>query len=59
MLFSRELSFKKGDYIIVKRQIDRNWIEGEVNGRIGIFPTNYVEVCIRISIRFSARFIDF
>ncbi|XP_048590225.1 sorbin and SH3 domain-containing protein 1 homolog isoform X2 [Nematostella vectensis] len=40
----KELSFKKGDYIIVKRQIDRNWIEGEVNGRIGIFPTNYVEL---------------
>lgn len=43
--FDRELSFKKGDYIVVKRQIDRNWIEGEINGNIGIFPANHVEVC--------------
>ena len=46
ILFSsnRELSFKKGDVMVVKRQIDKNWIEGENNGRTGIFPTNYVEV---------------
>ena len=42
-LFNRELSFKKGDIMVVKRQIDKNWIEGEINGRTGIFPTNYVE----------------
>lgn len=29
---------------MVKRQIDRNWIEGEINGKFGIFPTNHVEV---------------
>lgn len=25
--------------------MDKNWIDGELNGRRGIFPTNYVEVC--------------
>merc|ERR1719391_146131 len=40
----RELSFKKGDIIYVKKQVDSNWYEGERNGSIGIFPTTYVEV---------------
>lgn len=42
--FTRELSFRKGDIITVRRQVDKNWIDGELNGRRGIFPTNYVEV---------------
>lgn len=41
-----EVSFKKGQTIDVIRQIDENWYEGEVHGKIGIFPSNYVEVCI-------------
>ncbi|KAK3917926.1 Vinexin, partial [Frankliniella fusca] len=40
----RELSFRRGDVILVKRQVDRNWYEGELNGVQGLFPTNYVEV---------------
>ncbi|XP_037070131.1 uncharacterized protein LOC119091433 isoform X2 [Pollicipes pollicipes] len=41
---SRELSFSRGDIIFIRRQVDRNWLEGELHGRIGIFPINYVEV---------------
>ncbi|XP_013164655.1 PREDICTED: uncharacterized protein LOC106115732 isoform X4 [Papilio xuthus] len=41
---TRELTFKKGDLINVRRQIDSNWYEGEVHGRIGLFPYNYVEI---------------
>lgn len=41
---TRELSFRKGDIINVRKQIDSNWYEGEVHGRIGLFPYNYVEV---------------
>lgn len=40
----RELSFRKGDIINVRRQIDNNWYEGDFHGRIGLFPYNYVEV---------------
>ncbi|XP_034245164.1 sorbin and SH3 domain-containing protein 1 isoform X3 [Thrips palmi] len=40
----RELSFRRGDVILVKRQVDRNWYEGEHNGTMGLFPANYVEV---------------
>lgn len=43
---SRELSFKKGEIIHVRRQIDANWYEGEIHGRIGLFPYNYVEVSL-------------
>ena len=31
----RELGFKKGDIIYVKRQVDSNWYEGERNAMIG------------------------
>ncbi|CAK1546078.1 unnamed protein product [Leptosia nina] len=41
---ARELSFRKGDIINVRRQIDNNWYEGEIHGRIGLFPYNYVEL---------------
>lgn len=40
----RELSFKKGDIIYIRRAIDKNWFEGEHNAMIGLFPANYVEV---------------
>lgn len=41
---SRELTFRKGDLIYVRRQVDKNWYEGELNAMVGLFPTNYVEV---------------
>lgn len=41
---SRELSFRRGDIILIRRQIDKNWYEGEHNAMIGLFPLNYVEV---------------
>merc|ERR1712013_907883 len=41
---NRELSFKKGDVIYIKKQVDGNWYEGERNAMMGIFPTTYVEI---------------
>ncbi|XP_068085006.1 uncharacterized protein CAP [Anabrus simplex] len=41
---SRELSFRRGDIIFVRRQIDKNWYEGEHNAMVGLFPFNYVEI---------------
>ena len=40
----RELSFNKGDIIKLTRTVDNNWLEGEVDGAKGIFPTSYIEV---------------
>ncbi|XP_046360150.2 uncharacterized protein LOC124137577 isoform X35 [Haliotis rufescens] len=44
----RELSLRKGDTVYLIRQIDKNWLEGERHGRVGIFPMNYVEVMTSI-----------
>jgi len=40
-----EISFRKGQLLHIIRQIDENWYEGGVDGRFGIFPVNYIEVC--------------
>ncbi|XP_063776635.1 SH3 domain-containing protein 19 isoform X2 [Pseudophryne corroboree] len=39
-----ELSFSEGDTIILREYINDEWVKGELKGRIGIFPVNYVEV---------------
>ncbi|XP_067672543.1 uncharacterized protein [Haliotis asinina] len=44
----RELSLRKGDTVYLIRQIDKNWLEGERHGRVGIFPISYVEVMTSI-----------
>lgn len=37
-----ELSFRKGDVIVVLEQVYRDWWRGSLHGKIGIFPLNYV-----------------
>ncbi|CAI5784001.1 and SH3 domain-containing 2 isoform X39 [Podarcis lilfordi] len=41
-----ELSLRKGDKVILLRQVDQNWYEGKLPGtnRQGIFPVSYVEI---------------
>ncbi|XP_068958785.1 E3 ubiquitin-protein ligase SH3RF2 isoform X6 [Petaurus breviceps papuanus] len=39
-----DLKFNKGDIILLRRQLDENWYQGEINGISGIFPTSSVEV---------------
>lgn len=43
-LACRELTLKKGDIVYIHKEVDKNWLEGEHHGRLGIFPANYVEV---------------
>ena len=38
------LTFKKDDIIFVRRRIDKNWAEGKLNDKIGIFPIAFVEM---------------
>ena len=38
-----DLNFSAGDVIQVLNQIDENWIKGEHDGNIGLFPANFVE----------------
>ncbi|KAB0366842.1 hypothetical protein FD754_010998, partial [Muntiacus muntjak] len=39
-----DLRFNKGDVILLRRQLDENWYQGEVNGVSGVFPASSVEV---------------
>lgn len=41
---ARDLSFKKGDVINLRKKIDTNWLQGELNGQIGFFPASYVQI---------------
>uniref|UniRef100_A0A8C0XSS9 SH3 domain-containing protein n=1 Tax=Castor canadensis TaxID=51338 RepID=A0A8C0XSS9_CASCN len=37
-----ELAFNKGQIINVLNKEDPDWWKGEVNGQVGLFPSNYV-----------------
>ena len=39
-----ELSFSAGVSIRLLRRIDENWLEGELEGKVGIFPANHVDI---------------
>ena len=39
-----DLSFNAGDVIQVLKKVGDEWIEGELNGRVGMFPVAYVEM---------------
>jgi len=41
-----ELEFQEGDIIMLKSQIDENWFDGEIHGKSGFFPINYVKVLV-------------
>ncbi|XP_072341633.1 vinexin isoform X3 [Scyliorhinus torazame] len=39
----KELTLQKGDVVYIHKVLDQNWLKGEHHGRLGIFPTSYVE----------------
>ncbi|TNM85765.1 hypothetical protein fugu_008036 [Takifugu bimaculatus] len=55
-----ELSLRKGERIIVIRQVDQNWYEGKIPGttKQGIFPVSYVDVVKRPPSKISTHHID-
>ncbi|XP_030239587.1 sorbin and SH3 domain-containing protein 1 isoform X3 [Drosophila navojoa] len=52
---SKELSFRKGDTIYIRRQVDPNWYEGEYNAMIGLLPASYVEIISRDGARTPSK----
>ncbi|XP_029988917.1 sorbin and SH3 domain-containing protein 2 isoform X2 [Sphaeramia orbicularis] len=55
-----ELSLRKGERVIVIRQVDQNWYEGKIpdTTKQGIFPVSYVDVVKRSPSKSSAHHID-
>ncbi|KAM3925825.1 E3 ubiquitin-protein ligase SH3RF2 [Leptodactylus fuscus] len=43
-----DLSFNKGDIIILHQQLDDHWYQGEVNGGTGVFPARSVKILRKI-----------
>ncbi|XP_015124075.1 SH3 domain-containing protein 19 isoform X1 [Diachasma alloeum] len=41
-----DLPLKEGDVVILKRQINDEWLEGQVGNRIGMFPANFVDIIV-------------
>lgn len=41
---SQDLSFNAGDVIRINKRVGKDWIEGELQGRMGMFPAAYVEI---------------
>ncbi|NWU76853.1 SH319 protein, partial [Onychorhynchus coronatus] len=39
-----ELSFKAGDMITELESVDEDWMSGEIQGRSGMFPKNFVQI---------------
>ncbi|XP_073476728.1 E3 ubiquitin-protein ligase SH3RF2 [Aquarana catesbeiana] len=46
--FPGDLSFNKGDVIILQKQLDENWYHGEVNGGSGVVPASSVKILKKI-----------
>eukprot|EP01089_Gocevia_fonbrunei_P012197 TRINITY_DN2815_c0_g1_i1.p1 TRINITY_DN2815_c0_g1~~TRINITY_DN2815_c0_g1_i1.p1 ORF type:complete len:216 (+),score=62.18 TRINITY_DN2815_c0_g1_i1:309-956(+) len=40
----KQLSFKKGDAVLISNQYDNGWWAGEINGKIGYVPATYIEL---------------
>ncbi|NXS57443.1 NCF2 factor, partial [Brachypteracias leptosomus] len=38
-----DLEFQAGDVILVLSKVNENWLEGQCNGKIGIFPSAFVQ----------------
>ncbi|KAM4750944.1 uncharacterized protein sorbs2a isoform 3-T6 [Anableps anableps] len=55
-----ELSLRKGERVVVIRQVDQNWYEGKIPGttKQGIFPVSYVEIVKHSPSKSSAHHVD-
>ncbi|KAK7595277.1 hypothetical protein V9T40_013102 [Parthenolecanium corni] len=46
---AEDLCFKENDTIILKRRVNEEWLEGEVNGKTGIFPVCFVDIKVSLN----------
>ncbi|CAL1281416.1 unnamed protein product [Larinioides sclopetarius] len=44
--YANELSFHGGEIVNLIRYVDDNWLEGEIDGKVGIFPSNFINIVV-------------
>lgn len=44
--YANELSFHENEIVHLIRHVDDGWLEGEIDGRKGIFPVSYVNILV-------------
>lgn len=54
-----DISFKKGDHILLRRRIDLNWFVGEIHGKEGVFPVNHVQIIVPLPLPQCKALYDF
>uniref|UniRef100_A0ABM0MY84 Flocculation protein FLO11-like n=1 Tax=Saccoglossus kowalevskii TaxID=10224 RepID=A0ABM0MY84_SACKO len=37
-----------GEKIVLTRRIDEQWLEGNIDGKVGVFPANYVQIVVDV-----------
>lgn len=47
--YPNELSFDVGQIVHLFRHVDDEWTEGELEGRSGLFPTEYVDIIVDVA----------
>uniref|UniRef100_A0A672QE23 Sorbin and SH3 domain containing 2 n=1 Tax=Sinocyclocheilus grahami TaxID=75366 RepID=A0A672QE23_SINGR len=52
-----ELSLRKGERVVLLRQVDKNWFEGKIPGtnKQGIFPVSYVDIVKKTSVQSTGQ----
>ncbi|KAK7138160.1 hypothetical protein R3I94_013707 [Phoxinus phoxinus] len=52
-----ELSLRKGERVILLRQVDKNWFEGKIPGtnKQGIFPVSYVDAVKKTTVQSTGQ----
>ncbi|KAK5985617.1 DH domain-containing protein [Trichostrongylus colubriformis] len=46
--FANELSLNVDDIVTLTRRVDKDWLEGSVNGKSGIFPQSFVQIVVNL-----------
>lgn len=43
-----ELTFREGDLIFLRKRLNSQWMEGEIDGTVGLFPSSFVAVEVEL-----------